>query len=157
MVQGLLALLVLTLALYIQEAHLPFAKVSLNELEKRSLLATTVTLLSGLFFLDESLPNWLQVTFFAVTLLANIFFLQCWLRKAARSWLVLLSTHVPFLHRCLRIVSEANITFRRARINSSEGQLLTGSHISALLLQAYLAKLHLTSRRLTSRLAVLGQ
>ena len=78
-VQALVALLIMMVSLGFHMKRLPFDKPNLNMLESQSIIAASITIYCGLYYLSGSLNEALKITFFAIIILVNIFFFVTWL------------------------------------------------------------------------------
>jgi len=78
-VQALTAMAILAIGFYLQEHYDPYETVALNELEKKSIICSTITIYCGLFFLTDSLSNTGKLGFFSVIVIVNVYFLATWI------------------------------------------------------------------------------
>lgn len=98
-VQALTAMFILMIAFYLQEHYEPYETVALNNLEKKSIICSSVTIYCGLYFLTDSLSNNGKLGFFIVILLVNLYFLSTWMIGICHSFVEKAARTKPYLFR----------------------------------------------------------
>lgn len=100
-------------SIVLQQYLRPYSQPALNSLEFRSLLVTTITLYSGLFFYSESVGEVGQVLIFVVISLLNIAFAALCLAKIAYRGLVTVAKKVTMRKNKTQVQSEQEIAVFR--------------------------------------------
>lgn len=73
-----MALFIMIIALVYHNKEHPFDKLNLNQLESKSIIAASITIYCGLYYLSGSLSEPTKVAFFAVIILVNVHFFITW-------------------------------------------------------------------------------
>ena len=129
--QALGVLLVLMVSLVVHVYSSPYNVNVLNQLEKRSILVSAVTLYCGLFYMTEQLGYASQMALFVAIVMVNLYFLVTWFTHLCRAGCILLFTHFPFMSRIWSAASYM-ITSKSPRILPSESLSVAdlSSHLS---------------------------
>lgn len=136
---ALFLLAALSLFCLLQSAHQPYSTPTLNVLESRLLLAVLLSVLCGLFFHDPVISPLTQYILICLFLLANGNFLQYWLRKACRSWIVFVVTKVHCCAKYFYAVDELTVARRNQH---GRALLVRSSALSLWKRELLLARLH---------------
>jgi hypothetical protein len=76
--QALSCLLVMLIAYYIHVLVLPYKHANLNELERKGILTSAITIYFGLYFLKSDVDETAKLILFLVIFIANIYFMMIW-------------------------------------------------------------------------------
>jgi hypothetical protein len=77
-IQAAVALLTMIISYNLQYRYKPFMTKDLNEVEELSIIASTVTIYCGLYYLSDVLNYEGKVFFFIIIVSANFYFLFTW-------------------------------------------------------------------------------
>ena len=98
-VQALGALLILILSIYMQMRTRPFTHKILNIMEARGILAATVTIYCGLFYLTNALDEATKYFFFIAIVAVNFYFISYWLYHLTKTGWLIITKKFGFLRR----------------------------------------------------------
>ena len=79
-VQALVALFIMMMSLVFHAKNLPFEKPHQNMLETQSIIAASITIYCGLYYLSNSLNEATKIIFFVLIILVNLRFFFSWTR-----------------------------------------------------------------------------
>jgi predicted outer membrane repeat protein len=95
--QALTVMIFLLLSLHFQMRYQPYNTPELNQMELRSILVSSVTIYSGLYFLANQIGEGWKLVLFCVILVVNVYFLLSWLKATSLQFIeVLYKKSRPF-------------------------------------------------------------
>lgn len=100
--QSLIAFMIIMMALYLQHYFKPFEHKILNEMEKRSILVSAVTMYFGLFFLNVDLHEVSIVLLIIMIFAINLYFIIYWLYYFLKINLITLLSKIPYFKRLVK-------------------------------------------------------
>ena len=76
-------------------------------MEVRAIIVATVTIYCGLYYLTNDLAVWGKMTFLALMVLANLYFITFWFYYLFYAGLLVASKFVPFLKENIKDIGES--------------------------------------------------
>ncbi len=83
--QALSISILLIITFYIHQKSNPFVDLSMNEMEKRSILVSTVTIYCGLYYINQEIDSASRFLVFGIILAVNLYFICYWVYKVLQA------------------------------------------------------------------------